>query len=171
MAAYRRVDDLRSPAGWLPVHRDHLRAQRSVSSMGSLYLFYRLVTSFSVAATRASNSLPTELNLLLTSTHSLRREVKTYMYLFHSVYRHRHTGWLALWCAVGLQLSQYKYCSYCYCLLYFDALLSPRWKIRCDAMLKSSMKLTQKLLIHHITWKYEWRRIIWILDQGRVASL
>jgi len=22
MAAYRRVDDLRSPAGWLPVHRD-----------------------------------------------------------------------------------------------------------------------------------------------------
>jgi len=40
MAAYRRVDDLRSPAGWLPVHRDQLRAQRSVSSMGSLYLFY-----------------------------------------------------------------------------------------------------------------------------------
>jgi len=38
MAAYRRVDDLRSPAGWLPVHRDQLRAQRSVSSMGSLYL-------------------------------------------------------------------------------------------------------------------------------------
>ena len=32
-AAYRRVDDLRSPAGWLPVHRDQLRAQRSVSSM------------------------------------------------------------------------------------------------------------------------------------------
>jgi len=39
MAAYRRVDDLRSPAGWLPVHRDQLRAQRSVSSTGSLYLF------------------------------------------------------------------------------------------------------------------------------------
>jgi len=38
MAAYRRVYDLRSPAGWLPVHRDQLRAQRSVSSMGSLYL-------------------------------------------------------------------------------------------------------------------------------------
>ena len=34
MAAYRRVDDLRSPAGRLPVHRDQLRAQRSVSSMG-----------------------------------------------------------------------------------------------------------------------------------------
>jgi len=33
------VDDLRSPAGWLPVHRDQLRAQRSVSSMGSLYLY------------------------------------------------------------------------------------------------------------------------------------
>jgi len=40
MAAYRRVDDLRSPAGWLPVHRDQLQAQRSVSSMGSLYLFF-----------------------------------------------------------------------------------------------------------------------------------
>ena len=39
MAAYRRVDDLRSPAGWLPVHRDQLLAQRSVSSMGSLYLY------------------------------------------------------------------------------------------------------------------------------------
>jgi len=26
MAAYRRVDDLRSPAGWLPVHRDQLGA-------------------------------------------------------------------------------------------------------------------------------------------------
>jgi len=25
---------LRSPAGWLPVHRDQLRAQRSISSMG-----------------------------------------------------------------------------------------------------------------------------------------
>jgi len=30
MAAYRRVDDLKSPAVWLPVHRDQLRAQRSV---------------------------------------------------------------------------------------------------------------------------------------------
>jgi len=39
MAAYRRVDDLWSPAAWLPVHRDQLRAQRSVSSMGSLYLY------------------------------------------------------------------------------------------------------------------------------------
>jgi len=44
MAAYRRVDDLQSPAGWLPVHRDQLRAQRSVSSMGSLYLFYSFGT-------------------------------------------------------------------------------------------------------------------------------
>ena len=34
MAAYRQVDDLPSPAGWLPVHRDQLWAQRSVSSMG-----------------------------------------------------------------------------------------------------------------------------------------
>ena len=28
-----------SPAGWLPVHRDQLRAQRSVTSMGKLYLY------------------------------------------------------------------------------------------------------------------------------------
>jgi len=28
-----------SPAGWLPVHRDQLRAQRSVTSMGKLHLF------------------------------------------------------------------------------------------------------------------------------------
>ena len=46
MAAYRRVDDLRSPAGWLPVHRDQLRAQRSVSIMGSLYLFYLACIAF-----------------------------------------------------------------------------------------------------------------------------
>jgi len=42
MAAYRRVDDLRSPAGWLPVHRDQLRAQRSVSSMGKPLAFINL---------------------------------------------------------------------------------------------------------------------------------
>jgi len=43
MTAYRRVDDLRSPAGWLPVHRDQLRAQRLVSSMRSLYLFKYII--------------------------------------------------------------------------------------------------------------------------------
>ena len=31
---------LKSPACWLPVHRDQLRAQRSVTSMGSLYFLY-----------------------------------------------------------------------------------------------------------------------------------
>ena len=36
MAAYRRVDGLKSPAGW---HRDQLRAQRSVTSMGELLPF------------------------------------------------------------------------------------------------------------------------------------
>ena len=35
MAVYRRGDDLRSPAGWLPVHRDQLGAQRSVWSMAA----------------------------------------------------------------------------------------------------------------------------------------
>ena len=42
MEAYRWVNDLWSPAGWLPVHRDQLRAQCSVSSMGSLYLYLSL---------------------------------------------------------------------------------------------------------------------------------
>ena len=37
MAAYRQVDGLKSPAGRLPVHRDQLHAQRSVTSIGSLY--------------------------------------------------------------------------------------------------------------------------------------
>jgi len=39
MAAYYRVYGVihfMSPAGWLPVHRDQLRAQRSVTSMGKL---------------------------------------------------------------------------------------------------------------------------------------
>jgi len=42
MAAYCQVYGVihfTSPAGWLPVHRDHLRAQRSVTSMGKLYRF------------------------------------------------------------------------------------------------------------------------------------
>ena len=42
MAAYCRVYGVihfTSPAGWLPVHRDQLWAQRSVTSMGKLYLF------------------------------------------------------------------------------------------------------------------------------------
>jgi len=43
MAAYCQVYDVihfTSPAGWPPdVHRDQLRAQRSVTSMGKLYLF------------------------------------------------------------------------------------------------------------------------------------
>ena len=50
MAAYRRVDDLRSPAGGLPVHRDQLQAQRSVSSMESLYLYLYLVSPIAETA-------------------------------------------------------------------------------------------------------------------------
>ena len=38
MASYRPVDGFKSPAGRLPVQRDQLRAQRSVTSMGSLLL-------------------------------------------------------------------------------------------------------------------------------------
>ena len=43
MADYCRVYGVNyftSPAGWLPVHRDQLRAQCSVTSMGKLYLFF-----------------------------------------------------------------------------------------------------------------------------------
>jgi len=42
MAAYCQVYGVihfTSPVGWLPVHRDLLRAHRSVTSMGKLYLF------------------------------------------------------------------------------------------------------------------------------------
>ena len=44
MAAYSQVYGVihsTSPADWLPVHRDQLRAQRSVTSMGKLYLFIK----------------------------------------------------------------------------------------------------------------------------------
>jgi len=43
MAAYcwvYGVIHFTSSAGWLPVHRDQLWAQRSVTSMGKLYLYY-----------------------------------------------------------------------------------------------------------------------------------
>jgi len=40
MAAYRRVDDLYSPAGWLPVHPVQHRAQRSATCQLSIHLFY-----------------------------------------------------------------------------------------------------------------------------------
>ena len=33
-----------SPAGWLPVHRDQLRAQRLVTSMGKLYLLLLILS-------------------------------------------------------------------------------------------------------------------------------
>jgi len=38
MADYRRMHGLKSPVGWLPVHRDQLRAQCSETSMGKLYV-------------------------------------------------------------------------------------------------------------------------------------
>ena len=48
MAAYGRMDGFYSPEGLLPVHRDQLRAQRLVTSMGELYPFYYI--KFSVIA-------------------------------------------------------------------------------------------------------------------------
>jgi len=40
MADYHRGWLKESPAGWLPVHRDQLWAQHSVTSMGELYLYF-----------------------------------------------------------------------------------------------------------------------------------
>ena len=39
MAAYHRVDFLKSPAGWLPVHQDQLRAQHSTTSLNVLITY------------------------------------------------------------------------------------------------------------------------------------
>ena len=39
MAAYRPAYGLKSPAGWLPVHQDQLRAQRLITSIGILSIF------------------------------------------------------------------------------------------------------------------------------------
>jgi len=44
MTAYRQVDGFKLPADWLPVHRDQLRVQRSVTSMGRIYRFLQLST-------------------------------------------------------------------------------------------------------------------------------
>jgi len=56
MAAYRRVDDLRSPAGWLPLHWDQLRAQRSVSSTGKPLPFYLIVCRAQTQNSRLTKS-------------------------------------------------------------------------------------------------------------------
>jgi len=60
MAAYHRVDDLRSPAGWLPVHRDQLRAERSVSSIGNPlpFTFYHSCLPISALNVRESPEFP-----------------------------------------------------------------------------------------------------------------
>jgi len=61
LAAYSRGWLKKSPAGWLPVHRDQLRAQRSVTSMGELYhltvaimtLMYILLVVFTLQKVRS----------------------------------------------------------------------------------------------------------------------
>jgi len=89
MAAYCRVDDLpvQSPAGWLPVHRDQLRAQRSMSSMGSLYLFtfYRCHASTSICHT-----LPVRIMYLpVRTSHSYQSQVHV-IQLLHTRYLSVH---------------------------------------------------------------------------------
>ena len=49
MAAYRRVDGLKSPGGWLPVHRDQLRAQHSVTSIGERSIFLLTILTLTVS--------------------------------------------------------------------------------------------------------------------------
>ena len=56
MAAYRRVDDLQSPAGSLPVYRDQLWAQRSVSNMVMPLLFtLQYLEDFEIVARGCNN--------------------------------------------------------------------------------------------------------------------
>ena len=43
MAAYRRVDGFKWPGCWLPVHRDQLLVQLSVTSMGGLTFTFSLL--------------------------------------------------------------------------------------------------------------------------------
>ena len=57
MAAYCQVYGVihfMSPAGWLPVHRDQLWAQRSVTSTGKLYLLLSLTHAQCVLISRES---------------------------------------------------------------------------------------------------------------------
>ena len=74
MAAYRREWLKKSPAGWLPVDLDQLRAQRSVTKIGELYLF---TVTFHTAVYRLAvlmvYSLPTK--------HCLFSFMHTYVWL------------------------------------------------------------------------------------------
>ena len=71
MAAYCWIDDLQSPAGWLPVHRDQLRAQRSVTSMRSLYLFLTLTLHTDTQTTGRMNQTITTHGRLKTKRKKL----------------------------------------------------------------------------------------------------
>jgi len=52
MAVYHRFDGLQSPAGWLPVHRNQLRAQR----LKKIWEFY--VAKMEVAYTVGARTAP-----------------------------------------------------------------------------------------------------------------
>jgi len=56
-----------SPVGWLPVHRDQLRAQRSVTSMGKLYLlpFFTCHIAFCALFTESAERTFRVVNLLV----------------------------------------------------------------------------------------------------------
>ena len=62
MAAYRyrRVNGLKSPAGWLPVHRDQLRVQLSETSMGELYLYHFVITYYQCCAQKSGTQQSTK---------------------------------------------------------------------------------------------------------------
>jgi len=68
MAAYCCLDDLQFPAGCLPVHRDQLQAQRSVTSMGSLYLY--LLLALAVGQRRIYVTFVRFLQTLFVTNHS-----------------------------------------------------------------------------------------------------
>ena len=63
-----------SPAGWLPVHRDQLRAQRSVTSMGKLFFIWHSQLFTSVSDSSATETDFSKVSTVLQFTHWVGRE-------------------------------------------------------------------------------------------------
>jgi len=110
MAAYRRVDGFKSPAGWLPVHRDQLRAQRSVTSMGELYLFYTGVLHDGCPSCHPTTKQPQNTGPKQWLPHHPFSWRKVYCFLLADLWYHYHmykmnNKWPHLYSVVGLECS------------------------------------------------------------------
>ena len=80
MAAYCQVYGVihfTLPAGWLPVHRGQLRAQRSVTSMGKLYLFTLFTYLFSYLFIVIDFCQTIYLNIYWTDLHQICKDGRT----------------------------------------------------------------------------------------------